>query len=121
MPTASASAPLLPLPSAFLPRAGASASPYRLSREPISTTFCVAVNQLVPTRTAMSPDPRAICAIVEQAEELRGEPPRPLTRQMPPADLFPIDALGDVLGTAAHAIHDCVQAPLAICSQSVLA
>ena len=69
----------------------------------------------------MSPDPGAICAIVEQAEEMRVEPPRPLTRQMPPADVFPVDALGDVLGAAARAIHDRVQAPLAICSQSVLA
>ena len=34
---------------------------------------------------------------------------------------FPVDALGDVLGAAARAIHDRVQAPLAICSQSVLA
>ena len=69
----------------------------------------------------MSPDPSAIRAIVEQAEEMRVEPPRPLTRQMPPADVFPVDALGDVLGAAARAIHDHVQAPLAICSQSVLA
>jgi hypothetical protein len=69
----------------------------------------------------MSPDPGAIRAIVEQAEEMRVEPPRPLTRQMPPADAFPVDALGDVLGAAARAIHDRVQAPLAICSQSVLA
>jgi Protein of unknown function (DUF3987) len=69
----------------------------------------------------MSPDPGAIRAIVERAEEMRAEPPRPLTRQMPPADAFPVDALGDVLGAAAQAIHDRVQAPLAICSQSVLA
>src|SRR5262249_4711985 len=39
----------------------------------------------------------------------------------PPADPFPVDALGDVLAPAAHAIHDRVQAPLAICGQSVLA
>ena len=68
----------------------------------------------------MSPDPAAIRAIAEQAEEMRAEPPRPLTRQMPPADAFPVDALGDVLGAAARAIHDRLQAPLAICSQSVL-
>lgn len=69
----------------------------------------------------MSPDPGAVRAIVERAEEMRAEPPRPLTRQLPPADAFPVDALGDVLGAAAQAIHDRVQAPLAICSQSVLA
>jgi hypothetical protein len=49
------------------------------------------------------------------------EPPRPLMREMPPADPFPIDALGGVLGAAARAIHDRVRAPLAICAQSVLA
>jgi hypothetical protein len=51
----------------------------------------------------MSPDPGAIRAIIEQAEEMRVEPPRPLTRHMPPADTFPVDALGDVLGAAARA------------------
>jgi hypothetical protein len=40
---------------------------------------------------------------------------------LPPADPFPVDALGDLLGPAARAIHDHVQAPLAICGQSVLA
>jgi hypothetical protein len=49
------------------------------------------------------------------------ELPRPLMRELPPADPFPIDALGDVLAEAAGAIHDRVQAPLAMCGQSVLA
>jgi hypothetical protein len=40
---------------------------------------------------------------------------------LPPADPFPIAALGDRLGSAAKAIHDRVQAPIAICAQSVLA
>jgi hypothetical protein len=30
------------------------------------------------------------------------DPPRPLMREMPPADPFPIDALVDVLGAACH-------------------
>jgi hypothetical protein len=42
------------------------------------------------------------------------EPPRPLMRELPPADRFPHDALGSLLGSAAHAIHDRVQAPIAI-------
>jgi hypothetical protein len=42
-------------------------------------------------------------------------------REFPPADPFPAEALGDVLGPAAVAIQGRVQAPLAICSQSVLA
>jgi Protein of unknown function (DUF3987) len=49
------------------------------------------------------------------------EPPRPLMRELPPADPFPVDALGAVLEPAARAIHDRVRAPLAICGQSVLA
>jgi hypothetical protein len=58
--------------------------------------------------------------IVDAAEEVKPEPPRPLMRELPPADPFPVDALGDVLGAAAQAIHDRVQAPIAIGAQSVL-
>src|ERR1700732_66784 len=120
-PTASASAPQMLLPSAFSPRADASASHCHPRRGSISTTSCVAAHPFALTRSAMSPDPGAIRAIVEQAEEMRVEPPRPLTRQMPPADAFRVAARGDVLEAPARAIHDRVQAPLAICSQSVLA
>jgi hypothetical protein len=49
------------------------------------------------------------------------EAPRALMREMPPPDPFPIDVLGPVLAPAARAIHDRVQAPIAICGQSVLA
>jgi len=56
-----------------------------------------------------------------EAEEVRPEPPRPLTRDTPPADPFPVDPLGDVLGPAARAINDRVQAPIAMCGQSVIA
>jgi hypothetical protein len=49
------------------------------------------------------------------------EAPRSLMREMPPPDPFPIDALGPELASAARAIHDRVQAPIAICGQSVLA
>src|SRR5215212_2655268 len=60
-------------------------------------------------------------AAFDEAEEVRPEPPRPLTREMPPADRFPIEALGDVLAPAARAINDRVQAPIAMCGQSVIA
>jgi Protein of unknown function (DUF3987) len=49
------------------------------------------------------------------------EPPRPLIRELPPPDPFPIDALGDLLGPAAIAIRQRVQCPPAICGQSVIA
>jgi uncharacterized protein DUF3987 len=62
----------------------------------------------------------AVRRIIDEAEELTAEPPRPLMRELPPADPYPVDALGGVLGAAARAIHDRVQAPLAICAQSVL-
>lgn len=68
----------------------------------------------------MPRDGDGVRAEIDEAEEVRFEPPRPLTRELPPADPFPIDALGGVLGAAAGAIHDRVQAPLAICGQSVL-
>lgn len=58
--------------------------------------------------------------IIGGAEEVKIETPRPLMRELPPADPFPADALGDVLGAAARAICDRVQAPLAICAQSII-
>jgi hypothetical protein len=60
-------------------------------------------------------------AAEREEEDFRLEPPRPLMRELPAADLFPVDALGDVLASAARAINDRVQAPMAICGQSVLA
>ena len=50
---------------------------------------------------------------------VKPEPPRPLARELPPADPFPIDALGPLLRDAVQAIHDKLQAPLAIGGQSV--
>lgn len=58
---------------------------------------------------------------VNGADEVRIEPPRPLARELPPADPFPVDALGALLAPAARAIHARVRAPLAVCGQSVLA
>ena len=70
----------------------------------------------------MSPPDGAaeIRRIIGEAKDVTPEPPRPLMRELPPADPFPIDALGDVLGSAARAINDRVQAPLAIGAQSAL-
>lgn len=44
----------------------------------------------------------------------------PLRRPLPAPEPYPLDALGDVLGTAAKAIHAVVQAPAGLCGQSVL-
>jgi hypothetical protein len=59
--------------------------------------------------------------MVDNATELQPEAPRPLVRELPPADVFPVEELGPLLAGAARAIHDVVQAPLAIAGQSVLA
>jgi hypothetical protein len=42
-------------------------------------------------------------------------------REISPGEPFPVHALGKVLQPMAEAIHDRVQAPMAICAQSVLA
>ncbi|MBS0576066.1 MAG: DUF3987 domain-containing protein [Proteobacteria bacterium] len=47
--------------------------------------------------------------------------PEPLRRPLPPASPYPLDALGPVLGGAARRLHEVVQAPAALCGQSVLA
>jgi hypothetical protein len=60
-------------------------------------------------------------AAFDAAEDFSPEQPRPLRREMPPADPFPVDALGGILGPAARGIEDRVQAPAAICAQSILA
>src|ERR1700746_4103732 len=72
-------------------------------------------------RKAKALDAEAARESTHMATEVTPEPPRPLMRELPPADPFPTDALGDVLAAAAVAIHDRVQAPIAICGQSVLA
>jgi hypothetical protein len=54
-------------------------------------------------------------------EAAKPEMPRPLTRELPPGEPFPVDALGDILGKATRAIHDRVRVPMAIGAQSVLA
>src|SRR5262245_16594857 len=71
--------------------------------------------------TPHSAGAEAVRESLRTAEDVKAEAPRPLMRELPPADPFPTDALGDVLAPAARAIHDRVQAPLAICGQSVLA
>jgi Protein of unknown function (DUF3987) len=62
----------------------------------------------------------AVRRIIEDAEDVTLEPPRPFMRELPPADPYPIDALGNVLEPAARAIHERVQTPLAIGAQATL-
>ncbi|MGH8578759.1 MAG: DUF3987 domain-containing protein, partial [Gammaproteobacteria bacterium] len=46
---------------------------------------------------------------------------KPLQRGLPPATSFRMDVLGDVLAPAAHKMQAIIQAPSAICGNSVLA
>jgi Protein of unknown function (DUF3987) len=65
-------------------------------------------------------DSREILARI-RAERTKQEPVRPLMREMPPPDPFPIEALGGILANAALGIQDRSRAPIAICGQSVMA
>lgn len=46
--------------------------------------------------------------------------PQPLFRELPPAKPYPLDALGGLLCPAAKAINEAIQAPGALCGQSLL-
>jgi hypothetical protein len=65
----------------------------------------------------------ALAAVVDSAVEwTRIVPePRPLQRQLPPSEPFPMEALGPVLAPAARRIASVIQAPAALCATSVLA
>src|SRR5437870_2113029 len=107
-PTARANVPAKARPIASWPRAAAYALPSLPSPAWTSTTCCAAVG----SRTlAMSPPDgaEAVRQIVRMAAEEALEPPRPLARELPPADPFPVEALGPILRPAAEAIHDKVQ------------
>ncbi len=55
------------------------------------------------------------------AETASPTQPEPLRAPTPKAEPYPVEALGDVLGGAASALHETIKAPLALCCQSVLA
>jgi hypothetical protein len=46
---------------------------------------------------------------------------KPLYRPLPEPDQFPVDALGNILGGAVEAMSEIIQAPKAICANSILA
>jgi Protein of unknown function (DUF3987) len=58
---------------------------------------------------------------VDNAQQGQVEPPRPLLREMLPADPFPLESLGGVVGGATEAIIDTVRCPAALAGQSALA
>jgi hypothetical protein len=77
-------------------------------------------------RNALAVDERAANILDRHPIKGNGEDksypePRPLQRKPSEPTPFPVEALGDVLGEAAQAMADVIQAPLAICGNSVLA
>ncbi len=65
----------------------------------------------------MKPD---FVSILNSAQSATFEP-EPLRAPLPKAEPYPVESLGNVLGSAAQALHETVKAPLALCCQSVLA
>lgn len=61
----------------------------------------------------------AVREVLEQRQAYEAEAPRPLVRPVDEPEPYPIEALGS-LRSAATAIHEHTQAPIAICAQAVL-
>lgn len=59
--------------------------------------------------------------IMAKAEVIMTESPQPLRKAQSEPKEFPVDSLPTLLKEAALGLHDKIQAPLAICAQSVLA
>lgn len=58
--------------------------------------------------------------VVEVVQSPSAEPPRPLRRSLPAAAEYPVGALG-LLAAPVQRLHEVIQAPLALCGQSILA
>jgi hypothetical protein len=82
---------------------------------------CAAVNGLPPDgwEGKLGYAGHHVRETVEAAKAARQ--PDPLRRPMPPPKPYPVEALGDVLAPMVRALMQTVQAPDAICAQSVLA
>lgn len=59
--------------------------------------------------------------IINSSQEVKLESPQPLRRENNSTNKFPIDCLPELLRKAALALHHKIQAPIEICTQSVLA
>ena len=57
---------------------------------------------------------------LKAGEKFEPEKPQPLSRKMDPADLYPVEALGEILEPAARAVQARTLAPMALAGQSVL-
>src|SRR6516225_1454253 len=73
----------------------------RLNQAPILPTFLPAKVRARSRRRAMSRE--NVRALVEAAKDVKNEAPRPLMRELPPADPFPVEVLGPMLAPATRA------------------
>ncbi|HVS04389.1 MAG TPA: YfjI family protein [Thermoanaerobaculia bacterium] len=64
--------------------------------------------------------PEAVARLAEVERAAEDSAPRPLGRELPPAEPYPVEALGPVLAPVAEAVQDVVRCPAAIAGQSVL-
>jgi hypothetical protein len=98
-------------------------SPEQLEEVIAEATRRAASQQTGPVEAASRPalSRRSIDPARLVSDELEREMPLPLTRALPAPEVFPIEALGDILAPAAEAIQEIVQSPWAMCGQSVLA
>lgn len=69
------------------------------------------------------PFPDKLDSLVDnvKVEAIKPPEPEPLRREISPAESYPISALGPILSGAANRMIDVIQAPDALCGQSVLA
>jgi hypothetical protein len=81
------------------------------------------INDLIATKVhADRPNQLALSGARELAVgQAKREAPRPLQRKLPPPEEYPVDALGELMASAARAIQCRVRCPAAITAQSVLA
>lgn len=73
------------------------------------------------SQKSQAPELEGVWDRLEKSQESqKSQPPEPLRAPLPPAEPYPVEALGTVLGSAALALHETVKAPLGMCCQSVL-
>ena len=75
----------------------------------------------IPLRATIETPPGAYTPPASATVAAEAEAPRPLRRASSPAEPFPVDALGRILGGATRAIVDKIMCPEAMAGSSVLA
>jgi hypothetical protein len=85
----------------------------------VATLFGLARDHGWRDRDQRSPSANDAAVVPKDTEEQDGDEPLPLVRHLPPAEPFPIEALGP-LKEPVLAMHAATQAPVAICANSAI-